>query len=230
MLWKPLLCSLMTSARPCLPISAVVAVTPSWGIGCGGALPWAAQGKHLPADMAHFKHCTSHTDDPSKVNGVIMGRLTWESIPAAYRPLPGRINVIVTRAPGSISDSRDTHAVRSFEEALDLLNAMPHVEKAVVIGGAQLFEQALGHPALCQLHLTKVLADFPCDTFLTSRTVQLLQQMEMVAPPQGREVEEDGVSYRYSPHVPMPSLCADLMRACAGYWSCGQMDGAQCEL
>ena len=57
-------------------------------IGAGGAMPW-----HLPEDLAHFRRVTSG-------HPVVMGRRTWDSLPPRFRPLPGRVNVVVTRQPG----------------------------------------------------------------------------------------------------------------------------------
>jgi dihydrofolate reductase len=62
----------------------IVAVCKNMGIGAAGTMPW-----HIPADLAHFKSVTS-------AGTVIMGRLTWESIPEKFRPLSGRTNIVVT--------------------------------------------------------------------------------------------------------------------------------------
>ena len=56
-------------------------------IGKDGGMPW-----HVPEDLAHFKAVTSG-------HPVIMGRRTWESFPARFRPLPGRRNIVVTASP-----------------------------------------------------------------------------------------------------------------------------------
>ena len=56
-------------------------------IGKDGTMPW-----HLPEDLAHFKQLTQGSP-------VVMGRKTWDSLPARFRPLPGRTNVVVTRQP-----------------------------------------------------------------------------------------------------------------------------------
>ena len=61
----------------------------------GGSLPW-----NLPGDLRYFKELTSRTTDPAKRNAVIMGRKTWESIPPKFRPLPGRVNVVLSRSAG----------------------------------------------------------------------------------------------------------------------------------
>ncbi len=71
--------------------SAILALTPNGGIGMGGKLPWK-----LPGDMAWFKRVTLAVQDLSKRNAVIMGRKTWASIPSKFRPLPDRLNVVLS--------------------------------------------------------------------------------------------------------------------------------------
>lgn len=56
--------------------------------------------------MAYFKDITSRTYDPTKQNAVIMGRKTWESIPSKFRPLPGRLNVVLSRSGDENSSAR----------------------------------------------------------------------------------------------------------------------------
>lgn len=72
--------------------SVIVAAAPNRGIGRGGELPW-----RLPGDMAFFKKTTTAASSDALRNAVIMGRKTWDSIPAKFRPLGARLNVIVTR-------------------------------------------------------------------------------------------------------------------------------------
>lgn len=94
-------------------------------IGKDNALPW-----HLPEDMAHFKRTTLGCP-------VIMGRKTWDSLPPKFRPLPGRLNIVVTRDPLWQADG----ALRagSVDEAVGLC---PPDSDAWVIGGAQLYAAA----------------------------------------------------------------------------------------
>ena len=105
---RPILCEVilatsfsMAATAEQMTFQLVVAATRKLGIGKAGSMPWK-----LPGDMAYFKEITSKTADPGKQNAVIMGRKTWESIPPKFRPLPGRINVVLTRgAAGSENSS-----------------------------------------------------------------------------------------------------------------------------
>lgn len=64
-----------------------------------GGLPWK-----IPADLAYFKELTVRTSDPAKQNAVIMGRKTWESIPQKFRPLAGRLNIVLSRSAANARD------------------------------------------------------------------------------------------------------------------------------
>ena len=118
-------------------VDVIVAATARGGIGKGGTLPW-----HLPSDMNLFKDITSRVSSPDLKNAVIMGKRTWSSIPAKYRPLKGRVIVILSRSPGvraSEGIPDDCLVSPSLEAAVTLLSNPPHadkVESIFVIGGA----------------------------------------------------------------------------------------------
>lgn len=115
-------------------------------IGKQNALPW-----HLPEDMAHFKRTTLGCP-------VIMGRKTWDSLPVKFRPLPGRLNVVVTRQPDWSADG--AVVVNSLEAACA---ACPIESTAWVIGGADLYAQALALASSAVV--TELDADFDGDAF-----------------------------------------------------------------
>lgn len=75
------------------PVSVVVASTPLGGIGMAGKLPW-----DIRTDMSFFRDTTKSTRGTGKRNAVIMGRRTWSSIPAEFRPLKDRANVVLSHA------------------------------------------------------------------------------------------------------------------------------------
>jgi len=125
-------------------LTLIAAVARNGVIGVDNRLPW-----HLPADLQHFKALTLG-------NTVIMGRKTWESLPAKFRPLPGRRNVVVTR-DGS-------YRAEGAVVALSLPAAIEAAEtgEAFVIGGAELYAAAL--PLADRLELTEIDAAFEGDT------------------------------------------------------------------
>lgn len=134
----------------------VVAVDEERGIGRSGGLPW-----RIPADMAFFRTLTQGAGDTAAANAVIMGRATWDSIPERFRPLPGRYNIVLSRrglgaVPAGVS------VVGSLAEALTAAAASPRV---FVIGGAQIYREALAHPECETLYLTRVNGTHDCDTF-----------------------------------------------------------------
>jgi dihydrofolate reductase len=109
----------MTSHR----LNLIVAYARNRTIGQDNTLPWK-----LPGDLAFFKRTTMGCP-------IIMGRKTWQSI---GRPLPGRLNVVVTR--DSTARFEGATCVQSVEQAIALTQNMPEV---FVIGGAQLYAEML---------------------------------------------------------------------------------------
>jgi len=120
----------------------IAAVARDGAIGRNGDMPW-----HLPADLKHFRAVTQG-------HPVVMGRKTWESLPARFRPLPGRRNIVVTRNAQWAADGAE--AAPSLEAAFALLKDAP---KVFVIGGGELYVQAL--PLAHTLELTEIDASVP---------------------------------------------------------------------
>jgi dihydrofolate reductase/thymidylate synthase len=142
--------------------SVIAALDQEGGIGKRGALPW-----HLPADMHHFREVTTHRSSSSNRNAVIMGRHTWDSIPHKFRPLSERINIVITRQH-TLAVPDTVVLANSFEGALHLLELSPldsTAENIFVIGGAQIYTQALNSRQCRTLHLTRIEARFDCDVF-----------------------------------------------------------------
>ncbi len=141
------------------------------GIGLNNGLPW---GK-LKEDMKFFKKITTETNNDGVRNAVIMGRVTWDSIPV--KPLQDRANVIISHsASGFTTAAHDTHVVSSLESALSILtddyrikNGLPIIENIFIIGGASIYEMAFNyineHKCNCNLYMTKIMNDMECDTF-----------------------------------------------------------------
>jgi dihydrofolate reductase len=140
-----------------IPFDLVVAMDSQRGIGKDGKLPW-----QLPGDMKHFKVLTSWTEDPNKKNAVIMGRKTWESIPQKFRPLPDRVNFILSRNE-DYGVWPYAFVLPSLDAALAYCKALAYIERVFVIGGSQVYQEALWLPECRKVYLTQVHAEIPCD-------------------------------------------------------------------
>ncbi len=141
------------------PFSIVVAMDQKQGIGRKNNLPW-----HLKCDLQHFKEITTTTQDKNKRNVVIMGRKTWDSLPAQFRPLPGRVNIVITRNP-DIKFPQGVLRADGLQQALELGAPSGAIESVYVIGGAQIFEQAIALKECLKIYMTQILHSFDCDTF-----------------------------------------------------------------
>lgn len=122
-----------------MQVSIVVAISDNRGIGAKGDLLW-----HLPADMKRFKEITYG-------HHVLMGRKTYESIPEKFRPLPGRVNIIVTRQQNYLAPG--CKVVSSVQEGVDFARECGEQE-LMVIGGAEIYRQCL--PITDKIYLTTV--------------------------------------------------------------------------
>jgi dihydrofolate reductase len=127
-------------------LSLIAAVAQGGAIGRDNDLLW-----NDPRDQKHFRATTIGCP-------VIMGRRTWDSLPARFRPLPGRRNIVVTRN----ADWREAGAevAHTLAEALALVADAP---KAFVMGGGQLYAEAL--PLADEMVLSEVDKAFEADTF-----------------------------------------------------------------
>ena len=130
----------------------VAAVAANRVIGAGGKLPW-----RLPEDLRHFKALTLG-------HPVIMGRKTWDSVPEAYRPLPGRRNIVLSRR-ADVAVPAGVAVADSLARALAVAEADPDVEGIFVVGGGDVYAQAVASEQCRYIVYTRILHRFGCDTF-----------------------------------------------------------------
>jgi dihydrofolate reductase len=162
-----------------MDIAIYVAIAENGVIGREGGLPW-----RLSSDLKRFK-----ADTMGKP--IIMGRKTWEGI---GRPLPGRLNIVVTRDPAFRAEGAET--VRSLEEAIALARArgrcMAGADEICVIGGGEIYRQAL--PLADRLHVTHVLAEVEGDTRFPDIDSKIWRAVRVFDVPAG---EKDSHATRY---------------------------------
>ncbi len=157
----------------------IVAYDTNRAIGRGGDLPW---GRSLPADLAHFKRLTRGGD-------IIMGRKTFESI--GCRPLPDRENIVISSRPTGV---KGVLTAVNLESALALARY-----KTFIIGGAQVYGDALGMPEIDTIYATEVDATFSStDTFFPELDMTVWEETDRVHRPADEDnaYAFDFVTYR----------------------------------
>jgi dihydrofolate reductase len=186
-----------TAAGAGIPLHLILARARNGVIGRAGALPW-----HLPEDLAHFKRSTLG-------HAVIMGRKTWDSI---GRPLPGRLNLVVTRDPRwqaagaqavpSLAAARGAAAAH-YAALAAAGQAAP--DKVFLIGGAQLYRLAL-EGEVAALHLTQLDADFEGDAHFPAPDPARWREVwrEHVPAAAGRPYAFDFIRYEPAGAQPLP--------------------------
>jgi dihydrofolate reductase len=130
-------------------VKLIVAISENRVIGKDNDLIW-----HLPADMKFFSGMT-------KGNVVIMGRKNWESIPAKYRPLPERINVVLSR-----DNSFEDEGCEVFTDISNAIDTYQSDDRDVyVIGGGQIYQLALAQDLIDEMYVTEIEQTFDGDTY-----------------------------------------------------------------
>jgi dihydrofolate reductase len=147
-----------------MPFDVVVAADLDWGIGKNNALPWP----RLRADFAHFKAITSMASEGRR-NAIAMGRRTWESKEIAGKPLPRRLNIVLSRGKLVVPDG--VIVASSLDDAI---GKQGDAEDMFVIGGAEIYRLALAHAALRHVYLTRVEGRFGCDAHLPDLDVMFV--------------------------------------------------------
>ncbi|CAH8582448.1 unnamed protein product [Schistosoma bovis] len=173
-------------------LNVVVAVSENWGIGKGGGLPWK-----IKKDMEFFKSITTKAH-PGLKNAVVMGRLTWESIPESFKPLKDRINIVVSstlsHAPPRVQ------IVPNLNAAIDLLYSEEFssiVDEVFIIGGHRLYEEALKQSIYpVRIYCTHILNEVDCDTYFPKLDWSKLKKVDLPDIPAGT-FTENGFTYKF---------------------------------
>ena len=143
-------------------LAAIWAQAGNGVIGRNGDMPW-----HAPEDLAHFKTLTLGAP-------VIMGRVTWESFPPRFRPLPGRLNLVITRSVSQVEEKDGAVWAPSLDAALGAAQSLaPDAPTYWVIGGGSLYAEALSRTDLpgveggqvARVERTLFEAEIPGDTY-----------------------------------------------------------------
>lgn len=150
-------------------------------IGADGTMPW-----HLPEDLAHFRAVTTGS-------AVLMGRRTWLSIPQRFRPLPGRVNLVLTRETTWADDGATP--VHTVDEAVDLgtRDASGAPRDLWVIGGGQVYAALLDRASVAEV----TVIDLAVTGDTTAPVLGEGWRRTGVIPPVGRLTSSTGLGYTF---------------------------------
>lgn len=127
-------------------INIIVATSENSVIGRENGIPW-----HIPQDLKNFKKLTTG-------NTVIMGRKTYESLPKEYKPLPNRVNIIISRNKKYIA--KGCLVVSSLEQAI---KKSDNNKQIFIIGGGEIYKKAIKYTE--KIYLTKIHKEIKGDTY-----------------------------------------------------------------
>lgn len=154
-------------------IALIYAQSTAGVIGDGGTMPW-----DVPEDLRHFREMT-------RGRTVLMGRRTWESLPAGFRPLPGRRNLVLTR---------DRDFVAAGAEVVHTVEAgLSAAEEIWVIGGGAVYQQVLPHADV--VHITQIDTDVPGDVHAPDIDLDAVEWQQW-------RTSRSGTRYRFGVHHP----------------------------
>ncbi|KAL1951892.1 hypothetical protein VTO73DRAFT_1041 [Trametes versicolor] len=143
-------------------LTIVVAATRNNGIGRAATLPW-----RLPKEMSFFRQITSAAPEGS-MNAVVMGRATWESIPKKFRPLPKRLNIVISRntqyelmPSDAETPQASVYLQSSVDSVTERLSQPQTIEKPLyrsfVVGGAHIYRATLELPPSSETFVDRIL-------------------------------------------------------------------------
>lgn len=147
-----------------MKISAIAAVSDNYVIGKDNGLLW-----HLPLDMKFFRETTSG-------HHVITGRKNYLSIPERFRPLPNRVNIVVTRQNIVFNNCI---MANSIEEAIAVAEQRGEAE-VFIIGGGEIYQQTITNQLVDRIYITWVRHDFEGDTFFPELDFSKWQEISRV--------------------------------------------------
>lgn len=128
-------------------VNIIIAFDEEYGIGKDNKIPW-----NIKEDLINFQKFTKFTIDKNKRNAIIMGRLTWDSLP--YKPLKGRRNIIISRK----LKGKDIYC--SIERAIE---SCEEEEEIYIIGGKQIYEECLRKNVVKEGHISRIKGKYGSD-------------------------------------------------------------------
>lgn len=206
--------------------SLIAAACENMGIGCKGNLPWRLKWvdvvladrdlnlshclkpridkkiflfSYTRNELKYFNQQTTKIVDSSKKNALIMGRKTYLGIPESKRPLPGRLNIVLSTTSSPSDYPNEVLLCRTFDEAVAKLSdplLSEQIENVWIVGGYSVYKEAMDSPLCHRIYFTEIMAQFECDAFFPA----IPADFQLVANDDGLPSdvqEENGIKYQY---------------------------------
>lgn len=168
-----------------MKFSLIVAYDSKNGIGKDNNIPW-----HIPEDLKYFQSITMGNGN----NAVIMGRITWESIPHKFRPLKKRHNIVISKS--------NPNYYPNLDSALNAVERIPDLETIFIIGGEMLYNEAINHPNCDKIYVTKIDGDYNCDKFFPIIDLKKFQLVEESL----NKKSNNSINYKYQIYTAISAL------------------------
>jgi len=172
----------------------IVACTENGGIGKDGKIPWK-----ISEDMKYFQTITTAVSDNKRINTVIMGRKTWESLPNG--PLTGRINIVISN---TLKNEKVNGALvmKSLSEAHARLKDNQFIGTIFVIGGEKLYNEAIKDYHYTKIYLTNIYKNYDCDTYVDLRNIAIRYSLSKIGPKLISEKTQERFSFDVYEQLP----------------------------
>ncbi|XP_075995129.1 dihydrofolate reductase [Genypterus blacodes] len=176
------------------PVRLIAAASRNMGIGKDGKLPW-----HLPSEIKFFLQTVTSVSRPGQMNMLVWGRRTWFSNPDFLFPMENVLHVVLSKTLSTVPDH--AHSLHEDLRSVTLLATQPPladlIETIWIVGGSQVYQEALTHPWCDLVYLTDVMAHYDCDVFFPQLDRRIFKaQIRFPGIPSGIQ-EENGIKYEF---------------------------------
>ena len=141
----------------------IIASTFNGGIGIDNKIPW-----NIKEELEYFKEITTTTNDNNKMNAVIMGRKTWDSLP--YKPLKNRINIVISNSINDTNVNKHIYFFNNLDNAFTFCNFFAKLDKIFIIGGESIYNECIFNEKyniyMHNIYLSLIKTNYNCDKFI----------------------------------------------------------------
>jgi dihydrofolate reductase / thymidylate synthase len=169
----------------------IAAISNNNCIGKNGLLPW----NNISEDMNRFKEITTNTKNKNKINAVIMGENTWNSLPKKFKPLKNRKNIILSR---KIFHRYNTKMINNINDALDYCIKNHHIENTFIIGGGEIYKQVINDSRLDKMYITKINKNIDGDIFFPEIS---LNDFNLIERTKQKETNDGKINYTFNTYI-----------------------------